>query len=73
MRAFTSLTALMLLALAGSAGAHESRPLYIEIEQRGDDRYALRWKAPATLDLANTPRVEMPVACTATAAVTWLR
>lgn len=35
-----------LLALAGNSAAHESRPAYLEIQERDPGRYDLLWRTP---------------------------
>jgi hydrogenase/urease accessory protein HupE len=47
-----------LLALAPAARAHETRPAYLELRQRADERFEMHWKVPALgeMRLALDPR-----------------
>jgi hydrogenase/urease accessory protein HupE len=44
---------------SAAAQAHESRPLYIEIIDRGADIISLSWRVPPTVDAGNFPVVEI--------------
>ncbi len=48
------------LGFAGVAHAHESRPLYIEITERGGDVFAMQWRTPASVPEINLPDVTLP-------------
>jgi hydrogenase/urease accessory protein HupE len=50
-------------ALAPSARAHESRPLYIEISENEPLSFSVQWKIPPSVDVRNAPRVTMPAGC----------
>jgi hydrogenase/urease accessory protein HupE len=54
------------MALAPSARAHESRPLYVEITEKAPLVFTVQWKAPPSVDLRNAPEVSMPEGCVAT-------
>jgi hydrogenase/urease accessory protein HupE len=58
---------LLLLALvwASPAGAHESRPVYVEIEERSAHVYAVRSTIPPSITPDNRPRVILPTSCAA--------
>lgn len=55
----------VLAALSVSAAAHESRPVYIEINETAPQHYQLQWKVPPSVPLFNTPRVTLPKLCEA--------
>lgn len=38
--------AMLMLALAGTAGAHEIRPAYLQIDQVGPSRFSVLWRTP---------------------------
>ncbi|HEY0942354.1 MAG TPA: HupE/UreJ family protein [Steroidobacter sp.] len=54
-----------LVVISASAVAHESRPLYIELEETLPQQYQLQWKTPLSIPYFNTPSVELPKDCTA--------
>ena len=56
--------ALGMIALAGTARAHESRPLYVEIRERGPERIELRWRAPLSVPAFNVPALALSDPCT---------
>jgi hypothetical protein len=51
-RLIAALAALIVLAFAQSATAHEVRPAYMEIDQTGPAAYAVIWKQPTMGDVA---------------------
>jgi hydrogenase/urease accessory protein HupE len=53
--------------ISASASAHESRPFYIEIQERGTGLFSVQWKAPPTVQLSNAPSVALPKTCEAAA------
>lgn len=55
--------AMCLLVLASAAGAHDTRPLYIEISEKADGAYSLAWKVPITVAATNVPDVNLPANC----------
>jgi len=58
---------LLLIGLSAfSALAHESRPLYIEITERVTGAFAVQWRTPASVPLANLPEVVLPSCAPAT-------
>jgi len=66
MRAPT-LFVLALLALtmrAPSVRAHESRPLYIEVNETEPLVFSIQWKIPPSVDVRNAPEVTMGDGCT---------
>ncbi|MBB5519908.1 HupE/UreJ family protein [Amphiplicatus metriothermophilus] len=56
---------LIALAAAGAARAHDSRPLTVVIEETGQDVYAVRWRAPASVERANAPTASLGPPCIA--------
>lgn len=55
----------VLTALSVSAAAHESRPVYIELNETVPQRYQLHWRIPPSVPLFNTPTVTLPNVCEA--------
>ena len=55
----------MALIGAPNAGAHESRPLYVQIVERAPNAFAVTWKVPASALGVTSPVVVMPADCTA--------
>ena len=51
---------------APSARAHESRPLYIEVDESEPLLFSVQWKIPPSVDTRNAPSVTMPAQCTPT-------
>jgi hydrogenase/urease accessory protein HupE len=51
------------MALAPSARAHESRPLYVEITEKAPLLFTVQWKVPPSVDLRNAPEISMPEGC----------
>lgn len=56
--------ACILWMLAAPALAHEARPLTVLIEERGEGRTLLTWRAPSSIDQPNAPQVGLGGACT---------
>jgi hydrogenase/urease accessory protein HupE len=54
-----------LAVLSVSAIAHESRPIYIELQETSPEQYQLQWKTPLSIPYFNTPTVELPKECDA--------
>ncbi|MDP3746674.1 MAG: HupE/UreJ family protein [Phenylobacterium sp.] len=52
-----------LLAPAGVARAHESRPLHVEITETQANTYRVRWRAPPSIPPMNAPAVALPADC----------
>ena len=50
----------IVVMLISAAYAHESRPLYIEIVDRGANIVSLSWRVPPTVDAGNSPVVKLP-------------
>jgi hydrogenase/urease accessory protein HupE len=55
--------ALLWLALAVPAAAHEVRPAYLELRETAPDRYAASFRVPAIGDMRLRLRAELPTAC----------
>ncbi len=55
--------ALGALACAGVARAHESRPLYVEIAERGPELVELRWRVPLSVPAFNLPELALAAPC----------
>ena len=49
------------------AGAHESRPLYVQITERAPNTFAVTWKIPPSALAVTSPKVVMPKSCSASA------
>src|SRR6185503_17301455 len=59
------LLSLLLVALAPGLFAHEVRPAYLELRQRGPETYDVLWKVPGLgQDLRLGLYVELPAGCT---------
>ncbi len=58
-----ALAVLIALLTALPAAAHESRPLFVEITEQGDERVALRAIAPASVESATLPTVALGAPC----------
>ena len=55
---------LVLLALAGPAWAHETRPAYLELRQTRPDSYDVMWKVPGLSETMRLPlEVQLPPDC----------
>ncbi len=54
---------LLVLSLVSTAAAHESRPLHIEIIERGPEVFAVRWNVPPSVPKHNQPEILMPEQC----------
>ncbi len=65
MRGWLAAFVWLILAIAAPADAHESRPLYIEIAERGAGAVELRVVAPPSVDPANIPAVALGAPCAA--------
>lgn len=62
MRAFLAAFA-FLLAAAGQAQAHDSRPLFIKLVEQNDGRIILRSSTPMIVDIVNAPLVTLRDPC----------
>lgn len=51
----------------GPAFAHESRPLYVEIQEKSANTFSVTWKIPPSTMRVTSPSVVMPQSCTAAA------
>lgn len=54
-----------LAVISVSAVAHESRPLYIELEETSPQQFQLQWKTPLSIPYFATPTVALPKECEA--------
>ena len=52
------------------AQAHDTRPLYIEINERDINVFSVMWKVPITVAATNVPDVQMPDSCQPSGPVT---
>jgi hydrogenase/urease accessory protein HupE len=59
------LAALQAVMFSAPAVAHESRPVYIEIQEVASQYYRLQWKVPSSVPAANVPAVRLPKSCKA--------
>jgi hydrogenase/urease accessory protein HupE len=50
---------------SGIAGAHENRPLYVQIEETSAGLYQVQWKTPLSLVPDNVPTVALSQSCRA--------
>lgn len=66
MKALNILSLFILVAgvcQASPARAHDSRPLFIELQEHGDGRVALNWKTPPSVAANNTPQISLTTPC----------
>ena len=61
---------LLLLLQSVAVLAHDTRPLYIEINERDTNVFSVMWKVPITVAATNVPDVSMPDSCQAAGPVT---
>jgi len=61
--AVRAIAALLAIAAAMPAAAHDARPLSITIVEQGEDLYRAVVRAPPTVDAGNAPRIVWPDAC----------
>ena len=57
--------ALLLTWQSGAIFAHDTRPLYIEINEQGNNAFSVMWKVPITVAATNVPDVRLPDNCEA--------
>jgi hypothetical protein len=55
---------LALAALALPSHAHESRPLYVEVQEEAPARFRVRWRTPGSVPEFNLPDVQLAPGCT---------
>lgn len=61
----------LLVAVAGlvltsvPSGAHESRPLYVELIEESSGQFLARWRTPPSVPAVNSPSLEFPANCQA--------
>ncbi len=58
-----ALAALTVLGAAASIHAHDTRPLYVEIEETEPGAYSVSWKVPITVAATNVPMATLPGTC----------
>ncbi len=67
MRRHASLVVVVLLGLhatlPATVHAHESRPLYVEVDETAPLVFSVRWKVPPSVDVRNAPMVSMTGDC----------
>jgi hydrogenase/urease accessory protein HupE len=59
---------LLLLAMVSlhvPVHAHDTRPLYVEISDQGENVFSVTWKVPITVAATNVPNVQLPDTCQA--------
>jgi hydrogenase/urease accessory protein HupE len=56
---------LIACVIPAEAGAHESRPLYVEVTETSPRVFSVRWKIPPSVDVRNAPEILMPEGCAA--------
>lgn len=54
---------LVLLCLSSVVGAHENRPLYVDIVEEQPLTYRVQVKVPPTVDGRNRPQIKLPETC----------
>ena len=56
---------LLLIALlkTGTVLAHDTRPLYVEVNETASGAYSIAWKVPITVAATNIPEVSLPESC----------
>jgi len=54
---------LTLLCLSSVVGAHENRPLYVDIVEEKPLSYRVQVKVPPTVDARNRPQIKLPETC----------
>ncbi len=59
------ISALCALLLPAAVGAHDTRPLYVEITQLEGNVFSVSWKVPITVAATDVPDVSLPRACRA--------
>lgn len=59
--------ALFLLLHPFTVSAHDTRPLYVEINERDSNVFAVMWKVPITVAATNVPGIGLPDSCQAAA------
>ena len=58
--AFCLLIAIFSVSLFEDVYAHESRPIYVEIQETEPDVFSFKWKTPRTIPKFNIPSVIVP-------------
>jgi len=56
---------LLLLLQPVAAVAHDTRPLYVEINERDKNAFSVMWKVPITVAATNVPDIRLPDTCQA--------
>lgn len=68
MKNFIKLAAITLISLLGFVGqssAHESRPLFVEVAERGTNAFSVNWKIPPSASNVPAPTIVFPDSCKA--------
>ncbi len=58
-------TCALVLTLGGTLWGHDSRPLYVELNETTDGRLSVKWKAPSSMPAFNVPDIVLPENCVA--------
>lgn len=61
---------LLILLLPSAVSAHDTRPLYVEINEQGNNAFSVMWKVPITVAATNIPDIGMPETCRAVSPAT---
>ena len=64
------LVATFLLLVQSVVLAHDTRPLYIEINEQDQNVFSVMWKVPITVAATNVPDIIMPETCQAASPIT---
>ena len=72
MKGQSIIISIFLLLLSSAVSAHDTRPLYVEINERDSSSgaYSIMWKVPITVAATNVPDVSMPDSCQPTTPIT---
>jgi hypothetical protein len=62
-RGFLLVIAKIICLFFNQAGAHENRPLYVEITEDEPQQFIVQWKIPSSVLRTNFPRMVLPVDC----------
>lgn len=64
------ITSLFILLYSAVVNAHDTRPLYVEINERDKNVFSVMWKVPITVAATNVPAIKMPDSCKAATPMT---
>ena len=59
--------------LTPKARGHESRPLYVEVDEKAPLVFSVRWKTPPSVDIRNAPEVSLTEGCATTSDIAGAR